>query len=165
MQIGDPFAVAHPQRFQLARREDRRQRRIVEIREMGANPFLGPIGRVEAVAMIFGNPQELAEIAVAARPSADGQEIDDLDEQPGMPAAGPGNGLDERLEPRDEPVVADAQQRTAGNVADAGGLDHDGAGAPAGKALVPAQYLGGDDPVLGCPPGHHRRNPSPALEG
>ena len=164
VEIGHPLPVAHPQRLEFARGQDRFQRRVVESGEAGANPFLGPARRVEAVAVVVGDSQELGEKAVAAGPPPDRQEVDDLDQQPGPPAARPGNGLHQGLEARDEPVVADAQQRAARNVAYPRRLDHDRAGASPGETLVPAQHLGRDDPVPGRPPRHHRGNPGSALK-
>ena len=50
--------------------------------------------------------------------------------------------LDQRPKPGDEAVIADAQQRPARHVADAGGLDHDRARPAAREALVPVEHLG-----------------------
>ena len=74
------------------------------------------------------------------------------------------HGLDQRRQAGDEAVVADAQQRPARDVADAGRLDDDRAGLPLREALVPASTSGGDEAVLGRAPRHHRRHPGALRE-
>ena len=112
-----------------------------------------------AGAMSVGDLQVAAEERLARRPPADGQEVDDLDEQLRPSAAGSPHGVDERAQARDEAVVTDAQQRSARDVADAGRLDDDRAGLPLREALVPVEHVGGDEAVLGRAPRHHRRHP------
>ena len=58
-----------------------------------------------------------------------------------------------------EAIVADAQQRAARHVADAGRLDDDRAGPPCGEALVPVEHVVGDDAVVGGAPGDHGGHP------
>jgi hypothetical protein len=67
--------------------------------------------------------------------------------------------LDEAPEARDEAVAADAEERAARHVADAGGFHDQHAGLALGEAAVPLEHLKGDVAVLGCPPGDHRRHP------
>ena len=67
--------------------------------------------------------------------------------------------LDEAPEPGDEAVAADAQERAARHVPDAGCLHDQHAGLALGEAAVPLEHLGGDVAVLGRPPRHHRRHP------
>ncbi len=80
------------------------------------------------------------------------------------PVARPSNGARQLGEAGDEPVVADPEQRSAGDVADAGGLDHQRPGLAAGEPLVPREDLGRDQPVFGGAPGHHRRYPGALRE-
>ena len=67
--------------------------------------------------------------------------------------------FDELRQARDEPVVADAEQRTAWNIADAGRLDHNRARLSLRKALVPPEHVRRDETVVGRAPRHHRRHP------
>ena len=67
--------------------------------------------------------------------------------------------LDQLRQAGEEAVVADPEQRPAGNVADAGRLDHERPRLPAREALVPLEHLRRDEPVLGGAPGHHGRHP------
>ena len=60
---------------------------------------------------------------------------------------------------RDEPVMTDAQQRPAGDVADAGCLDDDRRGPTGREAAIPVQYGWRDETVFGRSPRHHRRHP------
>ena len=69
-----------------------------------------------------------------------------------------------RREAGEKAVVADAQQRTAGDVANAGRLDDDRARATARETLVPGDDVVGDEAVLGRAPGHHRGNPGALLD-
>ena len=64
-----------------------------------------------------------------------------------------------RCQARNEAIVADPHQRTARDVADAGRLDHDRAGAPLREARIPFDHGVGDEAVLGRPPRHHGRHP------
>ena len=73
--------------------------------------------------------------------------------------------VDECAEPRDEPVVADAEQGTARDVADAGRLDDEDTGLPLGEPGVPLEDLRRDEPVGGGAPGHHRRHPRALGDG
>ena len=72
--------------------------------------------------------------------------------------------VDEVGEPGDEAIVADAQERPARDVADAGRLDDDRAGLPLGEAAVPVEHVRRDEAVLGRAPRHHRRHPGALLE-
>src|SRR5262245_63779818 len=108
--------------------------------------------------------EEAREELLRLRAPADGEEIDDLDQEPRMAFARALHRLRELAQTRKEPVVADAQERTGGDVADAGRLDHDRTWLSAREALVPGEVLVGDEAVLGRAPWHHRRHPRAALE-
>ena len=62
---------------------------------------------------------------------------------------------------RASPILS---KRPARHVADARGLDHEGAGTPARETLVPGEHVRRDEAVLGRTPGHHRRNPGALSE-
>ena len=89
----------------------------------------------------------------------DGQEIDDLDEQPRLAAARPPHGLDETAQAFDIAVVADAQQRSARHVANAGRFDDDRARPTARQPLIPGDDGVGDKAGISRAPRHHRGNP------
>ena len=111
-----------------------------------------------------GEDEELAEVPRGLGPPANPQEVDDLDEEPGPPAARPPHGAHQLGEARDEPVVADPKQRSARDVANAGGLDYERTGLTARESLVPGQHLRRDQPILGSAPRHHRRDPGALLQ-
>ena len=72
--------------------------------------------------------------------------------------------VDELPEAGDEPVVADPEQGTAPDVADAGRLDDEDAGPALGEARVPVEDVLRDEPVLRGAPRNHGRDPG-ALAG
>ena len=74
------------------------------------------------------------------------------------------HGVNEPLQPLDITVVADAQQRPAWDVANAGRLHDDRAWPTARQPLIPGDDGIGDKAVIRRAPGHHRRNPSALRE-
>ena len=60
--------------------------------------------------------------------------------------------------------MANPHQRATRNVADAGGLDHDRAGAAPGEAHIPVDHVVGDETIVGGAPWHHGRHPGALLE-
>ena len=95
--------------------------------------------------------------------AAHGHEVDELDEETGVAGAVLAHGVDETAETRDEALVADAQERPARDVPDAGRLDDEHAGAAVGEACVPREHVLRHEAVLGRAPRHHRRYPRPLL--
>ena len=91
--------------------------------------------------------------------AADGEEIDQLNEEARASLARAPHRFDQAAQPGQEAVVPDAQQRPAAHVTDAGRLDHDGARHAAGETLIPFDDLVGHIAFLGCPPRHHGRHP------
>ena len=92
------------------------------------------------------------------------QEIDELDEEPRLAAACRAHRLGEPAQAGDIAIMADAQQRSAWNIADAGRFDDDRAGPAAGEALVPGHDFVGDDAVFRSAPRHHGRHPASLFE-
>src|SRR5262245_36597654 len=109
--------------------------------------------------MTIGEDEEVPKEAPRLGAAADPEEVDDLDEHPGPTLARPAHGVDQLLEAGQEAIVPDSEQWPAGNVADAGRLDHERARLAAGEALVPLEHRGRHVTVLGRAPGHHRRHP------
>jgi hypothetical protein len=112
-----------------------------------------------------GDRQVAAEVRVARRPPADHQEVDELDEQQRLAARRRAHRVDQRAQPRHEAIVADAQERPRRHVADAGGLDHQHAGAARGEPRVPVDHRRGDLTVVAGAPRHHRRHPGAGARG
>ncbi|MCB9903199.1 MAG: hypothetical protein H6831_02205 [Planctomycetes bacterium] len=136
---------------------------MVEFRQRGAHLFLGLRSTTEpreSRAVFVGDREEAREELVLRRPAPDGEEVDDLDQQPRLAAGALAHALDQTLEPGEEAIVPDAQQRTGRHVADARRLDHQHAGAAVGEAAVPVEHFLGDEALLVRAPRHHRRNPA-----
>jgi hypothetical protein len=110
--------------------------------------------------MPIGDSQELPEVSLWLGAAADPEKVDDLNEEPSASPARLTDGAHQFGQAGNEPVVPDAEQRSAGDVPDSGRLDHQRPGLPPRETLVPCQDFRCDQPVVGCPPGHHGRNPS-----
>src|SRR5207248_898481 len=91
--------------------------------------------------------------------ASDGEEIDDLDEEPGGAGARPLDGGDQLTQARYESIVADAEQRPARDVANARRLDDQRAGPSGREPLVPVEHFVSDEALVGRAPGNHRRDP------
>jgi len=159
LRIGDALACAHAQRLQLARVEyfgeplrGQREQRVAHLRFRG-------IGEPERAPVPVGDRQVPAEEFRRLGPAPDRQEVDHLDEELRFAVARLVHRVDDAPQPRHEAVVADAQQRPARHVADAGGLDDDRAGPASREARVPVDVVLGDEAVVGGAPRHHRRHP------
>ncbi len=92
-------------------------------------------------------------------PAADVEEVDELDQQARLAVAPLPHGVHQPTQSGEEPVVPDAQKRTARHVPHAGRLDDDRARPPFRETCVPVADGVGDEAVLGRAPGHHRRDP------
>jgi len=103
------------------------------------------------------------EVAVEERrglgPAADGQEVDDLDEEPRAPPAPLANDLHQLAQARHEAVVADPEERAAWYIADARRFHHEDTWLTFRKPGVPVQHVGRHESLVGRPPGDHRRDP------
>src|SRR5262249_58910641 len=114
-------------------------------------------------AVVVRQLEEALEVFFLRHPAADGEEVDDLDEETGVPFTGVVDYIDHFLQAVEEAVVADAQQRPAGDVTNAGGFHHQDTGLRASVPLIPFEHLRGDETVFGRPPGHHGRHPGARL--
>src|SRR6516164_4569359 len=162
--VGDALAVAELQRLEFGAREDAQELVFAQSAQARANLGLRHNRIAEGLAVLVGHLQKAREELFRIGPPADRQEIDQLNEEAGVALAGLPHAVDQPAQAGQKAVVADAQQRAARDVADAGRLDHDRARAAARKALVPVDDLVGDVAFLGRPPRHHRRNPGALLE-
>ncbi len=164
VEVGHPLAEAVAEVLELARRERPLQLFRRQRQEALAHLVLRQVVGAEEGAVAVGDLEVAAEVGLRLRPPPDRQEVDDLDEEAGVAAAGAAHGLDQLGEAGEEAVVADAQQRAARDVADAGRLDDERPRLAVGEALVPVEHLVGDEALLGGAPGHHRRHPGALLE-
>jgi hypothetical protein len=165
MRVGHPFARAELERLELARCKDLRELCGRQRAQPGAHGVVRRIRISHGGTVAGADAEEFSQVALRVRTAADAQEVDYLDEQPRGTATGTANGICQLTQAGNEPVVADAQQGTAGNFADAGGFHHDGAGASTGKAAVPFEYLGSDVTVGAGAPGNHGGHPGALWQG
>ncbi len=101
-------------------------------------------------------PSMKSRVGLAPR---DLEEVDDLGDRERV--GGRAHLVAEGLEAGDVAVVGEAEERSAGHVADPRGLEDDHAGAAAGVAEVDLAHRVGDEAILGAAPGDHRRKPDP----
>ena len=158
LQVGDPLALAVPEALQLALAQEPRP---LHLGQCGQRLPDGAVRTGQQRAMPVGEHQELAEVSLRLGPAANPEKVDDLNEETGPSTARLANGAHQLRQAGDEAVMADPEQRPTRDVADAGGLDHQGTRLAAREALVPGEDLRGDESILGRPPGHHRRHPGP----
>ncbi len=110
--------------------------------------------------MLVAQDEEAPQVLFLLRPAADAEEVDDLHEEPRRAAAALAHDAHELGEAGHEALVADAQERAARHVADAGRLDDQHARPAVGEAPVPVEDVRRDVAVLDRAPGHHRRHPA-----
>ena len=114
LDVGHALAKPEVHRLDLARAQDLAELVVRQLQQPFADVVVRPAiarrclarrircrSRLPAAcaAMIVGDLQVPAEECLACRPPADGQEVDDLDEQLRPSAAGPPHGFDERVKP------------------------------------------------------------------
>ncbi len=141
----------------------RRQQVLAHLGIRGREPSGLPGGLRESPAQVVRHGEVAPEIVLRGRPPADGEEVDDLDEEAGVPSALAAHRLHEVAQAREEPVVPDAQERPARDVADPGSFHDQCTGPALGEAAVPVHDLAGDDAVLRGAPGDHGGHPGPLL--
>ena len=159
LEVRDALARPHGQRFPVARAQDRAKLIVGERGEPRSNLSIGRFRHAERAAMIRRDRQKSLEKLPRIGTPAHRQKIDELNEEARLAGARAPHRLDQTGQPRDEPIIADAQQRPARHLPDARGLDHDGARPASGEALVPVEHLRSDQPVLGGPPRDHGGHP------
>ena len=159
LRVGDALAIAELERFALGRGKDARKLVAAHGAQAGADFGVRQFRLAQRGPMPAGDGKEALKELFRLWAAADGKEIDQLNEEACAPLAGAPHRFNQAAQPRQEPVVPDAQQRPAAHVADAGRLDHDGARHAAGETLVPFDDLVGHIAFLGRPPRHHGRHP------
>ncbi len=168
--VGDALAVAHPQALPLPIGEDRVEALVFQLDQSLAERRLVALGELREPGVLqpptelVVDLQEAPEELLLRRSPLDGEEVDQLNEEARPSVRCFAHRFGERLQSGHETVVADAQQRTARHVADAGRLDHDRPRLPFGETPVPGDHRIGHLAVAGGTPGHHRGNPSALLE-
>src|SRR5262249_47563311 len=172
LHVGHALPVAISEGFQLALIQHFLNDGFGSIREKGSyrrfgggQPLLLAGCFCQGVAMAILDHEKTAEELVLLRTALDRQKVNDLDKEPRVAPAITPDDLDQRLKARNESLVSDAKQGSAWDIANPGGFDDDGPGAPLCKAAVPVQIVFGDKSILGGPPGNHGRDPGPALQG
>ncbi len=162
VRIRDALAMALAQRLIFARAQRLLPAFRAERQQPRARLAIGL--RADEAAMRVRDGEEPFEIFRRLRASANGEKVDDLDQQARAVAARAPDGFNQTREPLDVAVVADAQQRPAGNVADAGRLYDDSARSSLREPLVPGEHVVADEALLGGAPRHHRRHPGALCE-
>ena len=164
LHVAHALALAHAQALEFARRKHVCEFRIAHRREPHPQRSLILLCAAQLFAQGIVDAEVPREEHLALGAAPDAQEIDQLDQQQRLAAAGLPHGLDHAAQARHEAVMPDAQQRPAGDITDPGGLDHDRARAPLGEARVPLDHIVCDLALLGGAPGDHRRNPAALRE-
>src|ERR1700722_19789170 len=159
MDVGHALAIAEIERFQLAGVEDLLQLIVWESSEPRAHVWLGRIGAAECVSMVVRDAEELREVPRRIRAAANGQEIDDLNEEPRLTAARLADHAHEVTQAGQKAVVADSKQWPARHVADARRLDNNRARTPAGETFAPVKNVGRYEPIVTRSPGDHGGHP------
>src|SRR5574341_2340065 len=109
--------------------------------------------------------EEPIEIFHRVRSSFDGKEVDDLNEELRLTFARLTHSFNQSPQARQKPIMPNAQQRPARNVAHAGMYDYQHGRLTFGESSIPIEIVPRDEPVFGRAPGHHRRHPRAILEG
>ncbi len=103
--------------------------------------------------------EKLREVPRWIRPPPDRQEIDDLNKQPRLAAAGLAHDAHEVAQSRQKAIVSDPQQWATGYFPDACRLDNNRARAAARETLIPVENVGGYDAVFTGTPRNHGGHP------
>src|SRR5262249_48964182 len=114
-------------------------------------------------AMVVTDHKKALKIFLLLRPSLHCEKVDDLNEEERLAMARFPHRLDQLAQPRNKPIVTDAQQRATRNIAHARRFDHEHSRTPFSKPSIPIKVLLRDETVLGRAPWHHRRHPRPAV--
>ena len=152
------LAIAVRKSFEFARGQYFRQGLLRQAREFYTDFLVAELA-VKVLPMLVGYLQEPFEILFCHRAPVDAQEIDDLDQKPGLTPTRLANRLYEFAQSWNETIVADAKQWATRNVANAGCLYDDCTGPAFGIARIPVEYIPSHHPVFGRAPGDHGRHP------
>src|SRR5262245_41108046 len=162
--VGYALAIAELQRLELAATEDAQEFVFAQAAQAGADLGFRHLRIAERLAVTIGDFKKAREKLLRIGAATDRQKIDQLNKEPRVSAARFANRADQAAQPGQEPVVSDAEQRSAWNIANAGRLDHNRTRLAARKALVPFQHVVGDVALVGRPPRHHRWDPGALLK-
>ena len=113
---------------------------------------------------MVGNVEEALKIFPPVGTTLDRQEIDDLNEELRLTVTGFAHRVDELFQSREKSIMTDAQQRPAGNVANAGRFNYQCRGSAFRKPPIPIKIALGDESIFGRAPRHHRRHPGATVE-
>src|SRR5205085_6092049 len=116
----------------------------------------------QSLAVMPSDLKETLKVFRALRPPLYGKEVDDLNEKFGVTLACLANRFDKLLQSRQESIVTDPKQRTAGNIANPGSFDDQRRRLSFSKSSIPIEIVLRDEAVCGRAPRHHRRHPSAA---
>ena len=155
--VADPLAGAAREGLVLPFVEDGGEGVVVLREEPGADG--GVVVAAGGGAVGRGEHEVAAEEGVARGTAADAQEVEDLQEQPGLATRGAAHDVGERGQPRDEAIVADPEQRPRGTSRIPVASTTIAPGAPARSGGTPGEDALADEAILGGAPRHHRRNP------
>src|SRR5262249_32527357 len=153
--VPDALAVAVVERLELAVVQDGLDRHAVGGQKELANALIGRLAPARVVAsegelptQRVGHLEVATEESLGLRTAPDRDEVEDLYEEPRPASAVLAHRVDERPKPGHEAIVANAQERPARDVADAGRLDDEHTGLPVGKPGVPVEDFRRHEPVV-----------------
>src|SRR6185369_3939275 len=112
--------------------------------------------------MMIVNREKPLKVLLLLRPSLHCEKVDDLYEQTRFTTTRFPHNIDKLAQTRNEPIVANAKQRTTRNVAYTGRFDHEHSRTPFSESSVPVKILLRDEPIFSRTPRHHRRHPRAA---
>src|SRR5437016_5854298 len=114
--------------------------------------------------MLCSDLKKALKIFCRVGPALDREEVDDLNEEFGVTGAGFAHRVDQFAKSGQESIMTNPQERTAGNVANAGGFDNERARLPGGESSIPIEVVRRHKSIFSGAPGDHRRHPSAALQ-
>src|SRR5919204_6168935 len=125
MEVGHAFAISKAQRFDLARVEHAIELFVGHPDQRFPNLVVGCRGAAHQPAMASRDREKTTKKFFAFGTPSNGEEIEHLDEQARPSAARLPDAADELCESRDETIVPDSEEWTAGDVADTGRFHDD----------------------------------------
>jgi len=170
VRVVDGLAVAVLQVARLARGEQAQELVVGEPGKRLAHLPVAPASGLrvaeahQPLAVGGAQGEEAAHEGLLRRAPLDREEIDDLDQEARAAPRARAHHLDQLPQAGYEALVADAQERSARDVADARRLDHEGPGLAVREAAVPVEHLARDRAVLAGAPRHHGGDPGARAE-
>ena len=163
--VGDALTRTHVQRLPFPRIQHLGPLLGVHLYQVFTHRFLAPVLCTQGLAQTRCDAQKALKVFGRLGAAADVEKVNDLDQCTGLALAFAVDGLHQTLQAFDIAVMANAQQRAAGHIADAGGFDHDGARSTARKAAIPLQHIFGHPAFIVGAPWHHGRHPGALQQG